>query len=273
MSLFSARADVDFSPLAAPEPTPSWQPTPIPDVSKLENTSKDWVLRNGIYCPPQISQVTWHSNFIIGNALTIGPGSLPVPVGPYTTFSNVFVNPYTNWTPPEPPKPLPVEKREMPVIGYRAWRFTSVWKLGWGKHAMLSAMNDGFGDWIKGNNQASCIFNPFNVSLSGPNPHAAPNQHCACGFYVLADLDQVMSHVTMADNIVIGAVMGWGKVVQHGTEGWRTENAKIIALLDCKYSKEQSENTKAAAKSYDLEVKERPQLEALVSEWGDPFEK
>ena len=88
---------------------------------------------------------------------------------------------------------------------------------------------------------------------------------------MLGNLDEVESHQAIGDGITVGAVMGWGKVVQHGKEGWRAEYAKIIALLDCKYSKGQLRNTQQAAAAYGVEVKSRDALEAMVSEFGDPF--
>jgi hypothetical protein len=30
---------------------------------------------------------------------------------------------------------------------------------------------------------------------------------------------------------VTGAVVGWGRVVQHGRQGWRAEKARPVALL------------------------------------------
>jgi hypothetical protein len=88
---------------------------------------------------------------------------------------------------------------------------------------------------------------------------------------VLATLDEIENHNVIAAWLVVGAVMGWGKVIQHGTEGWRTEHARIVGLLDCKFSTAQSKNTQVAAKEYGLEIYERSALEQYVREWGDPF--
>jgi hypothetical protein len=77
--------------------------------------------------------------------------------------------------------------------------------------------------------------------------------------------------VGINDGIIVGAVQGWGLVVQHGNEGWRAQYARVLALLDCKYSKSQLKNTQQAAEVYGVEVKSRNALEAIVREWGDPF--
>lgn len=272
MSLFahSGTATFDLTGLKSPETPAAWTPTPIPDVSKLDHTTKGWVLENGIHHPPI------DLSYLVARSFTVGPGAGPVYLNTSTaTIFNPYLSAYQNalgsaYPTYTPPAALPVEKREMPVIGYRAWTFSPVWKLGWGKRGSLSALNAHLGVWTDKDNHAIC--HPMGGNYFGSVGHKAPDEHCHCGFYVLADLDQVMGHVTMADNIVVGAVMGWGKVVQHGKEGWRAEHAKIIALLDCKYSDPQSKNTQAAAKSYGLEIKERSQLEALIGEWGDPLE-
>jgi len=62
-----------------------------------------------------------------------------------------------------------------------------------------------------------------------------------------------------------------GKVVQHGTEGWRAQYARILTLLDCKFSDAQLEATRGAAKEYNVPVMERDGMERYVREWGDPF--
>lgn len=68
---------------------------------------------------------------------------------------------------------------------------------------------------------------------------------------------------------LVGAVMGWGRVIQHGSAGWRAEKARIVALLDCKAGAEQLEITKRAAAEYGVPVLGRDDLERYVTEFGE----
>lgn len=178
-----------------------------------------------------------------GGGITVGPGAPPVPLGA------------------PPGKPLPVEQRTMPVIGYRAWNWAGNFVLGRGMDGKLGSTGTG-GFWEAATADAECRAN---------GKHTAPDQFCSCGLYVLADLDTVLYHTGLSDFLVVGAVMGWGKVIQHGAEGWRAEHVRILGLLDCKYSETQYRNTEAAARKYKLEIYERDSLEQFVKEWGDPL--
>jgi hypothetical protein len=171
---------------------------------------------------------------------------------------------YTFGDPPEPPAPLPVERREMPVVGFRAWAYAETFEIGVGKHVRLQAANPQFGDWGADDLTATC---------KGGRDHLAPDEHCGCGFYVVRDVAGVEQHNRVTNDTVVGAVMGWGKVVQHGDEGWRAQHVRILALMDCKFSRRQYDHTYKAAQQFGLEIKTRPQLEALVREYGDPLPK
>jgi hypothetical protein len=186
----------------------------------------------------QWSTATTFNPFISG--ITIGPNMPPVPL----------LN----------PEPLPVEKREMPVVGYRGWKWESKFRLGVGIKGLLASWAMGRG-WVSTTEEAECSY----------GQHKAPDQNCGCGLYVVADLDQLESHIQFSDQMVVGAVVGWGKVVQHGREGWRAEHCRILGLLDCKYSEAQLKNTRQAAKEYSLPIFDRVGLERYVKEWGDPF--
>lgn len=218
----------------------------------LRPTDGNWTLTGGIYRPP--GQTT--------TALSFVPYSIEINqdwlLGPSWGSSLQ----YRSAPPAAQPVPaLPVEQREMPVIGYRAWTYEEKFDMGVGLKSRLKSTGLDY-HWKKGKNVATCKTGAA---------HDAPDQHCQCGLYVLASLKELDSHVQMGKRVVVGAVMGWGRVVQHGTEGWRAQYAKILALLDCKYSDKQRANTDAIAARYGLEVKSRTQLSALVSEYGDPF--
>ena len=70
---------------------------------------------------------------------------------------------------------------------------------------------------------------------------------------------------------VVGAVMGWGRVVQHGAVGWRAQKARVVALLDCKWSDEHLALTHQVAEAYGVPVLERDPLELYVKEFGERF--
>lgn len=221
----------------------------VPNIAAFSETTKDWLYTGGLFHPPvPIWTITTAGPF--NSSYVINLGGLG---GLYSTAPVDFGQAIA-------PPALPVEKREMPVVGYRAWDFSSKFRIGLGRDVALKSTGVDH-HWRSGDNHATC----------NNGRHSAPDQNCHCGYYVLANLDEVERHRTLNDGVVVGAVMGWGKVVQHGTEGWRAEYAKIIALLDCKYSKGQLRNTQQAAAAYEVEVKSRDALEATVSEFGDPF--
>lgn len=191
-----------------------------------------------------------------------GPQSFTLTYDWASAYSSYLYPRFTLAQAPAPAEPdLPVETREMPVIGYRAWLLEEKFRIGVGRRLKLKSTNMEY-NWKPGTNTAKC-------SLT---KHQVPAQRCHCGLYVLASLKEIENHVTIGKNVVVGAVIGWGRVVQHGTEGWRAEHAKILALLDCKFSERQLENTRTIAAAYGLEIKSRSQIQALVREHGDPVQ-
>jgi hypothetical protein len=163
------------------------------------------------------------------------------------------------------PPELPTEKRDMPVVGYRGWKWETKFRLGLGTRGHLASHAMGPG-WNGTTETAACL-NERRFSHPGP----APDPNCGCGLYVIANLDELDAHITVNDTMIVGAVLGWGRVVQHGREGWRAQFARILALLDCKFSEAQLKNTREAAKEYKVPLLQRDGLERYVAEWGDPF--
>jgi hypothetical protein len=179
------------------------------------------------------------------------------------------------------------EARLMPVVGFRSWHVTPHHRLGIGPGWRLHSYNQNYGMWMPGENKAAChaqtyTFNPyFNTP---PDFHTAPKAECSCGFYVLTDFDMVPfetvrylrdQHSAVVTEqqmtMMVGAVVGWGKVVQHGDEGWRAEKVQVIALLDCKVSPDHLRITHEVAESYGVPVLGRKALELLAKEYGDPL--
>jgi len=159
--------------------------------------------------------------------------------------------PWKSW--PEPKS----TQREMPVIGYRGWRVVGVT----GKER-LQSVNANFGAWDLGVTTAKCGID---------RKHPAPHFHCECGLYVLADLAAApfwYSQTGIPPDVVIGAVVGWGNVIQHGDEGWRAQYARPIAFLKTDVFGEQP-LLERVAQVYKLPILERRGLQLLAAEYGE----
>src|SRR5690348_13239621 len=59
----------------------------------------------------------------------------------YYRFSNGSITPIGQATAAlkAEPLPLPVEKREMPVVGYRGWNWATKFRIGYGKRGTLTS--------------------------------------------------------------------------------------------------------------------------------------
>lgn len=148
-------------------------------------------------------------------------------------------------------------QREMPVIGYRGWRV-----VGAAGRERLQSVNAGFGAWDLGVTTAKCW---------NGRKHEAPHYHCECGLYVLADLAAApywYSQNGIPPDVVIGAVIGWGNVIQHGPEGWRAQYARPIAFLKTDVFGEQP-LLERVAQTYKLPILERRGLQLLAAEYGE----
>jgi hypothetical protein len=161
--------------------------------------------------------------------------------------------------------------RSMPVIGYRGWRVIRSNRDEHGRFAKdgpvaLQSVNQTFGTWTAGGvTEAKC--------KAGSEPHLAPHYHCECGLYVLADLSTApkwYAQQGIPPDVVIGAVVGWGNVIQHGTEGWRAQYAQPIAFLKTDVFNDQP-LLEEVAQQYKLPILERKGLQLLASEYGESF--
>ena len=172
------------------------------------------------------------------------------------------------------PPPLPTEKRSLPVIGYRAWKVRlGGYRLGYGQQRQLRSTGvPGGYIWTPGVQTARCSGADY-CFVDGLHV-TVPNERHECGLYVLANLDEVATHVAPVHDVVVGAVLGWGKVVLHedatGVEGWRAQYAQVVALLDMKFSDENDALALDISKAYGVPVLERDALELMVREFGDP---
>jgi hypothetical protein len=192
-----------------------------------------------------------------------------------------------NWPQTASPKVFQPERRLTPVVGFRSWNAVSSHKLGVGPSWSLLSLNQGIPLKV-GRNQAICYPAPYGGrSFSGAElGHISPVADCMCGFYVMNDMDAVpfaanglpfSMAVTIAAPtttprqavMVAGAVVGWGRVVQHADEGWRAQYIQVIALLDCKVSDEHLRITNEIAETYGVPVVGRKALELMAKEYGE----
>jgi hypothetical protein len=126
---------------------------------------------------------------------------------------------------------VPERRRLLPVVGYRTWKLSQTAE----GLQLKSVFKNCY--WTLGVTRATCQqCAPWVV-----NRHAVPNPSCECGLYAFSSAVPVWTIEPQLDAIrrsrqepvsVWGAVVGWGRVVQHGQLGWRAEYARPVALLD-----------------------------------------
>jgi hypothetical protein len=127
---------------------------------------------------------------------------------------------------------LPEHRQELPVIGWRNWRLRRTVD-----GAVLQSL---FGNdrWVVGATRARCRCTPPWLT---DTHHPVPSVSCRCGIYAfstpseavrLADRDAGVCCAGSAQLVAAGAIVAWGRVVQHGRQGWRAEYARPVALLD-----------------------------------------
>lgn len=132
------------------------------------------------------------------------------------------------------------------IIGYRG--FSVVRDVDTARHMYLSGSAWSSMQWSPGVNTARCLrsesyadfaknskdwsFPQFLSWAMNAGQYGAhhqedtPVEDCTCGFWFLCDLEAA---ICRADPVV-GAIQGWGRVVEH-EDGWRCEKAQVIALL------------------------------------------
>jgi hypothetical protein len=136
-------------------------------------------------------------------------------------------------SPPGPDRRLPEGKRLVPVIGWRSW------KLRRARDDVLLQSVFGSDCWEVGITCARCRRWPLWMPISH---QAVPGTSCECGLYAFSSAAGAIHHTERQlagvfascgqPPPVVGAVVGWGRVVQHGSQGWRAEYARPIALLN-----------------------------------------
>lgn len=127
---------------------------------------------------------------------------------------------------------LPTGGRHMPVIGYRAWQLHAT-AAGVELHGLHN-----WGCWDPRITRGSCQRTPPWMARQHRIPHAS----CTCGLYAVTSVDEPARRARLSAEsplaacgstaIVAGGVVGWGRVIQHGAQGWRAEYGRPIGLLD-----------------------------------------
>jgi hypothetical protein len=101
------------------------------------------------------------------------------------------------------------------VVGFRAWGVRTGDLLSTGTPFR----------WRSREMKASCWYCSVPRPAGVPPGHDAPVLECGCGIHALLHLERAVEL-----GPVVGVVTGWGRVIHHGSEGWRSEYARIIAL-------------------------------------------
>jgi hypothetical protein len=101
------------------------------------------------------------------------------------------------------------------VVGFRAWGVHSGDLLSTGTPFR----------WRSREVKASCWYCSLARPAGVPPGHDAQVLECGCGIHAFLHLERAVEL-----GPVVGVVTGWGRVIHHGSEGWRGEYARIIAL-------------------------------------------
>ncbi len=161
-----------------------------------------------------------------------------------------------------PRRELPHRHRPLPVVGYRTWKLCQTA----GGVTLKGRFKSGH--WGVGVTRARCLHcAPWMV-----NHHPVPNLSCECGLYAFSTpvgIERPLGIVSGACDqpvSVWGAVVGWGRLVQHGSQGWRAEYARPVALLDTGHAL-----LEAAAARYRLPLLSWRGVQMVALEHGEPL--
>lgn len=122
------------------------------------------------------------------------------------------------------------------AIGFRAWVV---------RDGKLGPAND-WAPWEPGENVAVCNRNVpptgswgYAIGNDGKPLAGTPIDHpmatCRCGYHAQwrPSWLRVQGHLFVKDAThILGAIKAWGRIVEHGDEGFRAEKAQVLALLD-----------------------------------------
>jgi hypothetical protein len=140
--------------------------------------------------------------------------------------------PFPSSSPLASDRRLPEDRQPLPVIGWRSWKL---------RQAAEGVVLEGLFQserWEVGVTRARCRRCPPWMT----NQHSIPELSCECGLYAFSTPAAAVRHAERQlaavfagcgqAQPVAGAVVGWGRVVQHGDQGWRAGYARPVALLN-----------------------------------------
>ena len=156
--------------------------------------------------------------------------------------------------------------------GYRWWKLDPD---GW----LLSPWR-GRQRWLPGTNHAACLFRrritKWRASKK-PHPLGAPVRECDCGFYGLHRVPPTRDHPARfgweigvessgdrRHGLVFGVAAADGRVLV-GTDGWRAQTARPLALL---WGSGVDLDARAFMSSHRYTLPMYRNLSALIEEWG-----
>lgn len=166
---------------------------------------------------------------------------------------------------PSPPEGLTEAGWRVPVVGWRTWT---------ARRVPGGAVLEGVftrDRWGAGSTHAGCRrCPPWMAKL-----HPVPTSACQCGLYAFSTPAQALSYLDTPEDareggeradLVAGAVIAWGRVVQHGGQGWRAEHARPVALLDSGHP-----FLEMLARHHNVPVVSARGLSLLPLEYGEAF--
>lgn len=169
---------------------------------------------------------------------------------------------------PNPSASQNLSRPDKPFVGYRAWIPM--------ENSLLPLVHAENGAWkLREINEARCVANEKHVP-------AEPN--CHCGFWTIWDLRAAIA--SYGSGNVVGAVLGWGRVQRHSSEGFRAQYAQIIGLaftvsnlvmgntltIDTSTLRRQQDSLKKIAELADVPLLSPPQLIAMARSQGLDYE-
>jgi hypothetical protein len=166
---------------------------------------------------------------------------------------------------PSPPEGLMEAGWRVPVVGWRTWRARPV-----AGGAALEGVHTRH-SWDPGTTHAGCRRCPPWMS----NLHPIPSPSCECGLYAFSNPDEAFRYLNPPEDtpdggdrtqLVAGAVIAWGRVVQHGGQGWRAQHARPVALLDSGHPL-----LEALARRHRVPLVSARGLRLLPLEYGEAF--
>lgn len=158
------------------------------------------------------------------------------------------------------------------VVGYRQWVVDAV--------GQLRAVTMAKQVWVPGENVAKC--RPFDCAgttsflRSAPlEEHAAPAEHCACGFYGWIDLRVASGGCAYFDDAgrlwVTGGIAVWGDLRVHA-DGFRASRACPVALAyDDETTSRVRDVLRRVTDDYRVALVHVDALQAEVEQYGSPL--